>query len=43
MITSAPEPGARVVHIGDVTARCYATFNYGRRWEPPRLSALYGH
>jgi chromosome segregation and condensation protein ScpB len=25
------------------TARCYATFNYSHRWEPPRLSALYGH
>lgn len=24
------------------TARCDATFNYSRRWEPPRLSALYG-
>jgi hypothetical protein len=23
------------------TARCYATFNYSRRWEPPYLSALY--
>jgi hypothetical protein len=24
------------------TARCDATFDYSRRWEPPRLSALYG-
>jgi hypothetical protein len=24
------------------TARCDATFNYSRHWEPPRLSALYG-
>jgi chromosome segregation and condensation protein ScpB len=24
------------------TARCDATFNCSRRWEPPRLSALYG-
>jgi hypothetical protein len=23
------------------TARCYATFSYGRRWEPPRLIAIY--
>jgi hypothetical protein len=25
------------------TARCHATFDYSRRWEPPRVSALYGH
>lgn len=25
------------------TARCDAAFDYGRRWEPPRLSALHGH
>jgi hypothetical protein len=24
------------------TARCDATFNRSRRWELPRLSALYG-
>jgi hypothetical protein len=24
------------------TARCDATFDYSRRWEPPYLSALYG-
>jgi hypothetical protein len=25
------------------SARCDAAFDYGRRWEPPRLSALHGH
>lgn len=25
------------------TPRCDATFDYSNRWEPPRLSALYGH